>query len=121
MSTTNNNQILTPEMSLSEIQNYMQVMAEQRGFSPSSTATMLILLEEVGELAKALRKHTGLKIDHARLSSYGNLSHEMADVLICLMMLANKCNVNLCEALAEKETINRQRTWSAETTTKDMP
>lgn len=75
---------------------------------------MLILLEEVGELAKALRKQSGLKIDHARACHYGNLKHEMADVLICLFVLANKCNINIFESLSEKEQINCQRTWSLE-------
>jgi NTP pyrophosphatase (non-canonical NTP hydrolase) len=72
------------------------------------------MLEECGELAKALRKHVGLKIDHKRLDSYGNLSHEMADVLICLIILANKCNIDLYDALQQKEAINKQRLWQTE-------
>ena len=103
---------LMPEMTLDQIQQYMLRMAEKRGFTKEVPRdTLLILLEEVGELAKAVRKHSGLKIDHDRIASYGNLKHEMADVLICLLMLANKCDVNLFESLQEKEQINCQRTW----------
>lgn len=108
---------LEPEMTLNEIQSYMKTMAEKRGFVQDPTvATMLILLEEVGELAKALRKYSGLKIDQDRIESYGNLSHEMADVLICLLMLANKCKINVFDALAEKEKVNKQRTWITQAT-----
>jgi NTP pyrophosphatase (non-canonical NTP hydrolase) len=109
---------LLATMSLDQIQAYMQKMAQHRGFAHDpSSATMLILLEEVGELAKALRKHTGLKIDHTRIDSYGSVAHEMADVLICLLLLANNCNINLFGALAEKEAINKQRTWTTAETT----
>lgn len=107
---------LQPSMTLEQIQTYMRFMAEQRGFNQeTASATMLILVEEVGELAKALRKHIGLKIDHERLASYGNLSHEMADVFICLVMLANKCDINLFDALLAKESVNKQRSWSQST------
>lgn len=113
MATDNRPEKLTRELTLDNIQTYMQRMAENRGFTQETTReTMLILLEEVGELAKALRKQSGMKIDHAKLSAYGNLAHEMADVFICLLVLANKCNVNLFDALYEKEQINSQRSWT---------
>lgn len=121
MSLANQSKRLTQELTLAQIQDYMRIMAEHRGFTQEPpSATMLILLEEVGELAKALRKHSGLKIDQSRTSSYGNLTHEMADVLICLLILANKCNVNLFEALYEKEQLNSQRTWSINPTDKQL-
>jgi NTP pyrophosphatase (non-canonical NTP hydrolase) len=105
--------LLTSIMTLEQIQSYMLLMAEKRGFTQDpAIVSMLILTEEIGELAKALRKHTGIKIDHKRLASYGNLSHEMADVFICLVMLANKCNINLFDALKAKEEINNTRMWS---------
>jgi NTP pyrophosphatase (non-canonical NTP hydrolase) len=100
------------ENSLDELQSYMLAMAEQRGFNQqSSKDTLLVMLEEVGELAKALRKQSGIPIDHDRLAEYGNLKHEMADVFICLLILANKCNINLFEAFYEKEAINSKRVW----------
>jgi NTP pyrophosphatase (non-canonical NTP hydrolase) len=106
-------ELLHSTMSLEQIQTYMLLMAKQRGFTQEpACATMLILVEEVGELAKSLRKHSGLKIDPERLAAYGNLAHEMADVFICLVMLANKCNINLFDALQTKEAVNKQRSWS---------
>lgn len=115
VSDVNAHEKLDKQMTLDQIQNYMLNISQIRGFTHETSAeTMLILLEEVGELAKALRKHSGLKVDHTRLASYGNLKHEIADVCICLMMLANKCHINLFEALDEKEQINSQRTWHSE-------
>ena len=113
MQTNNHIETLTPKLTLDQIQAYIRLMAENRGFAQeTSIETMLIMLEEVGELAKALRKQSGLKIDHERIASYGILKHEMADVFICLLVLANKCNISLVEALQEKEQINCQRSWS---------
>jgi NTP pyrophosphatase (non-canonical NTP hydrolase) len=114
-------QKLHPEYTLDDIQVYMKKMAEIRGFSQETAPqTMLVLLEEVGELAKAIRKNSGIKIDHTRIHNYDTVANEMADVCICLFMLANTCNINLFNALFEKELINSQRTWStcAESTNK---
>lgn len=103
---------LLPSMSLEEIQDYMKQVTTLRGFDQQTAQeTMLVMTEEFGELAKALRKHSGIKVDHTRLASYGNLKHEMADVLICLLILANKCNVDMFQALQEKELINAGRQW----------
>lgn len=103
---------LSSDLSLAEIQHYMHHMMHIRGFDQEPAQdTLLIMIEEFGELAKAIRKYSGLKIDHSRLESYGNLKHEMADVLICLLILANKCNIDLFQALQEKEKINSTRTW----------
>jgi len=102
--------------SLTELQEYLRTMSIKRGFTKESAQnTLLVMLEEVGELAKAIRKHSGIGIDHQRLDSYGNLKHEMADVLICLLILANKCDVNIFDAFHDKEKINSQRTWSTAT------
>lgn len=103
---------LQKNFSLNQIQNYMNAMAQHRGFTNQTARdTLLVMIEECGELAKAIRKYSGIGIDHTRSQEYGNLAHEMADVLICLLMLANKCNVNLYQALEQKEQINQQRVW----------
>lgn len=104
--------LLDQSASLNQLQEYLRNMMIKRGFSKESPQdTLLVLVEEVGELAKALRKASGIGIDHKRLAEYGNLHHEMADVLICLLILANKCNINLFDAFYEKEQINSTRVW----------
>ncbi len=103
---------LEEHMSLAQLQNYMRRMTKERGFLQESPRdTLLLMVEEVGELARALRKHIGIGVDCAKVSSYGELEHELADVLIVLLVLANSCHVELFDALYEKERINSTRTW----------
>lgn len=57
---------LKSDNTLMQIQEYLEKIIEIRGFSDESIEeTMLILTEEVGELAKAIRKEkTNIKIDN---------------------------------------------------------
>ena len=64
--------------------------------------------EEVGELAKAIRKETGFK-GEKKSDNYDNLREEFADVLNYLMELANRFDVNLAEVYFEKHKINQTR------------
>jgi len=104
---------LTARESLPALQRYVADMVEARGFSGELPRdVMLLMLEEVGELAKALRKAEGLKIDTAKLSSYGALGDEMADVLLYLIALANATGIDLATALRTKEEQNDRRVWT---------
>lgn len=77
---------LSERGSLPALQRYVAEMVERRGFTPYKTLeVMLLLVEEVGELAKALRKLQGLKID----------------------------GVDLAAALKQKEAQNERRVWKA--------
>ena len=68
---------------------------------------MLLLTEEIGELARAIRKDAGLNRD----KDYNNVSilDELADVQLYLVHLANNLNVNLADAVTQKETKNDAR------------
>lgn len=104
--------LLTENMSLSHLQNYMEHMVKQRGFEDESARdTMLLMVEEVGELAKAIRKISGIKIEEKSTEHYANVQDELADVLIYLLVLANRSNINLFDALKQKETKNASRVW----------
>lgn len=103
---------LSADSSLNELQEYIAEKIQERGFTKETTSeAFLVMLEEVGELAKALRKQSGIAVDHERLASYGNLKHEFGDVFICLLILACKCDINIFEAFSEKEAINSKRVW----------
>jgi len=98
--------------SVEKLQNYIHDVIVQRGFDDETPADiMLLMVEEVGELAKALRKYTGLKIDQAKKDKYVQLEHELADIFIYLLDLANVCKVDLFQALKEKERENNKRFW----------
>ncbi|MEK7072895.1 MAG: MazG nucleotide pyrophosphohydrolase domain-containing protein [Patescibacteria group bacterium] len=95
---------------LADFQRYVAEMVEERGFVKESLPEVFMLfLEECGEMAKAARKSHGLKIDET--SQKYHLDHEIADVFIYLLDIANKCGVDLEKAFREKEEINKERTW----------
>lgn len=77
--------------------------------------TMLLLLEEVGELAKSIRKNaTDMCIDNNKVNHYDTIESEVADVFIVLNSVCNKLNIDLYKALKDKEKENIKRTWKKE-------
>ncbi len=82
-------------------------IAKRNGWdNESARDTMLLLTEEMGELARAVRKHAGLKRD----SGYDiQLSEELADVQIYLAHLANATHIDLGNAVTDKILKNQQK------------
>ena len=102
--------------SLNEVQSYIKEVVALRGFADQPiTESMLLLLEETGELAKAIRKsETRMSMDVDRLKNYDTVESEVADVFFVLMAICNQLDVNLLKALKEKELKNCERNWSFE-------
>ena len=96
-----------------ELQNYINNVLEIRGFNNLSIELKLMLLmEEVGELAKSIRKDsTRLPIDRCKINSYSSIEEEIADVLIVLFSIANKLQIDLYDAFLKKEKENIKRKW----------
>src|SRR5665648_467151 len=85
---------------LKVLQRQYSKIAKRRGWDEESARdTMLLLTEEVGELARAVRKHEGLKRDGEFDTQLGE---EIADVQIYLAHLANTVNVDLGDAVTDK-------------------
>lgn len=102
---------LNEKSSISDIQNYVNKMVEVRGFDNETPQDILLLLtEELGELAKEVRKSTNIKIDSNETRNQ-NLDKEIADVFNYILALCRVTNVNLLEAYKEKEEINLKRIW----------
>ncbi len=105
-------EIINPRSPVAVLQQYIHDMVVRRGFDKESPRDVLLLMmEEVGELAKALRKYLGLKSDEERKDRYPALEGELADVFIYLLDLANLLNISLFHALHEKEQENEKRSW----------
>ncbi len=104
---------LKRENSLSEIQEYIKEVIDIRGFSNQPVEQQLLLLmEEVGELAKAIRKDaTDMCIDKTKLANYDTVENEIADVFIVLTSICNSRNIDLFNAIVNKESINIKRNW----------
>lgn len=95
---------------LADWQAYVQQKIEERGFADETTQQkFLLLVEEVGELAKALRPLEGIKTSDD--SAVLEVKHEMADVFWLLACLANGLDIDLDEALRSKDAKNEKRTW----------
>lgn len=98
---------------LSQLQDYQEVICKARGWDRTSDlATFLLFTEEVGELAKAIRKRIRLYEEKGKGQENDDLPGEFADVLSYLMDLANRFGVNLEDAYRQKEAINARREWS---------
>lgn len=99
---------LTPPTngSLLQLQNYIQRIVELRGFDKEGIRdVMLLLVEEIGELAKAVRKSIGLKTSESPTGEK-TVANELADCLIYLLDIANLANIDLEQAFQEKERLN---------------
>lgn len=115
----NNNQTqlwqnLTKDDTLPQVQEYIKKVINLRGFSEQKIEqTMLLLTEEVGELAKAIRKDkTSMSIDNNKIKNYDTIESEVADVFIVLCSICNKLNIDLFSALKDKEKENIERKWN---------
>ena len=97
---------LNKNSSLNEVQSYFKEMIKLRSL-------MLLLTEEVGELAKAIRKDaTDLKIDSNKIGNYDSIESEIADVFIVLNSICTALDINLFDAIYNKERINVDRKWN---------
>ena len=104
--------VLPPHPTLADIQKYTAEMVVERGFADQiPLQTFLLLTEEVGELAKCIRKlHASMAIDSNkkyRLDTAG----EIADIFIVLTCLANQLDIDIESAFRAKEEQNKQRVW----------
>ena len=106
---TTHNDLLAAD-TLKKLQAYVKKTGEERGFSDETIQdSFMLLVEEIGEVAKALRPLHNVKM--ASDSVQSELSHELADVQLLLLSLCNKLGINLADAVIEKETKNRKRIW----------
>ena len=104
---------LSRSNTLHEVQDYIKKVIEIRGFSNESIEqTMLLLTEEMGELAKAIRKEkTSMSIDNNKIKNYDTIENEVADVFIMLCTVCNKLDIDLFSSLKDKEKENIDRKW----------
>lgn len=98
---------------LQAYQQFIQDICRERGWDKRTPEEkMLFLTEEVGELAKEVRKHAG-KYGYAKPDSSKELGHELVDIFNFVLDLANAYDVDLATAFAEKWEYNHTRTWQS--------
>jgi len=96
---------------LHELQNLVAQIRKERGFTMEPTRIFTLLNEEIGEVAKELKRTWSPNYDSF---SKENLKEELADVLVCLLALANQFEINLEQALIDKLIAkDSQREWKS--------
>jgi len=115
-------------LTISEVQNWVERFEQGRGWADRPPEEKLIcLLEEIGELATALKNvwtktskliKKGVSAEDSRRMALSESSSEVAgeivDCIIYLLSIANKFNLNMDIHLRNKMKINEKRKWSTE-------
>lgn len=83
------------DMTLPQLQQYVQAKLVARNLVTPLPETVLHLMEEVGEVTRAMRR-----------GDRANLAEELADCLWFVISAANVAGVDLDAALAQKEEQN---------------
>lgn len=98
------------EATLSNLQIYVTELENERGFIDQTVLQKCLLMgEEMGELFKAIRKAENISTDQN--SQTFHVGEELADILIYVCAIANRCDIDLEEAFRQKEEINKKRVW----------
>lgn len=101
---------LPAKPTLSDYQNLVRQLVKQRGFDEETVPEVFMLLtEEIGEFAKAVRKTGAVKV--ATDSRVHEIEEEAADVFWLLVDLCNRLDIDLEQAFRAKEAKNQKRTW----------
>ncbi len=97
-----------PAPALKAFQEYYRRAAVQRGYNKEGPKDCLLLMvEEVGELARALRKREKL-VRHGAYSG-SDEAHELADVFLYVVHMANVLGLDLAGIVRDKESINLEK------------
>lgn len=93
---------------LTDFQRFHTHLDQEKGFPTDLLFNFMLMQEEVGELAKALKKlWLSQTTDHR-----AKVREELADVLAYVLKIANYTGIDLEEAYLEKMAINKQRIWN---------
>lgn len=113
----NNNQLkeelnnLSKESSVEDLQKYIKDMIQVRGFKTTLLERMCLLTEEIGELAKEVRKTDDNLLLDVDKNYNSSLENEITDVFICLMGMCELLDMDIVQGLKNKEEINFKREW----------
>ena len=104
---------LPDKPTLKDLQDHIKRIGIERGWDKNNYLEIFLLLsEEFGELAKAVRNYAGLFTEENKKIDIYKLEEEFADVLNYIFDLANCFNIDLEEAFRKKDKINEGRVWT---------
>jgi NTP pyrophosphatase (non-canonical NTP hydrolase) len=94
------------DLTLSQLGEHLERKRRERGFEDSPERLMILLSEEIGEIATEIRKHW------KGLAEPGRAAGEIIDAITYLLRMARQFGIDVESALAEKERRNAGRTWA---------
>lgn len=96
---------------LRELQGLVGKIRQERGFTMDPLRIFVLLDEEVGEIARELKRTWSPNYEPF---SKEDLEDEIADVLVCLLALANQFEIDVEKVLMEKLLVkDSQRSWKS--------
>ena len=96
---------------IKNLQKYIASKITERGFEDESLRERLVLLmEEIGELAKACRKISGMNINKDT-KTQDNVGGEVADVINFVFAVAIKLGIDMEKEFRAKEIIVDKRIY----------
>lgn len=102
---------LSSQPTLADLQLFIAEVCRERGWDKrSATEKMLLLTEEVGEVARAVRKE--LRLGDKKPETTEHLAEELVDVTNYILDIANHFDIDLAAAFHAKWRKNATRTWS---------
>lgn len=96
---------------LSDCQAFHRWLDCEKGFSDDLPTNVMLLVEEVGEVAKEVRRLLHASDEGVRQGARDHLREELADCLAFIAKLANYTDIDLEQAYVEKMTKNIGRNW----------
>ncbi|MCA9318923.1 hypothetical protein KDA06_04770 [Candidatus Saccharibacteria bacterium] len=104
---------LPTSVTVRQLQDFVQTKCKERGWTNrTDVERVMMLAEEVGEVAKEVRKQTG-KFGYTTPQNSDALAAELVDVLNWVVDLANSNNINLEASIRSKWQQTDNRTWQA--------
>jgi NTP pyrophosphatase (non-canonical NTP hydrolase)/nucleoside 2-deoxyribosyltransferase len=103
--------------SLGDLQQYVAAATRARGFEGETLPEVMVLfIEEMGELARAIRRETGLSERIQNLTKKLSIGDELADCLFYVLHLSNLSAIDLDAAFGRKELVDASSEWTRQST-----
>jgi NTP pyrophosphatase (non-canonical NTP hydrolase) len=98
--------LLRDGMTLNDLVAHLEAKRRERNFEDRDEMLVVLLIEEVGEIATEIRKHWKGK------SSAAHLGAEVIDAVTYVLRLAHRLEVDVEAAIRAKEAENAKRVWT---------
>jgi NTP pyrophosphatase (non-canonical NTP hydrolase) len=99
--------------SLADLQGFCRRFVEGKGFEGETVLdTMLLLQEELGELARSVRRLAKIRMDVGITPAQSEIGSEIADCIKYLAIVANQTGVDLESEFLRKQWKDLHRLWA---------